>query len=287
MITVKLIGGLGNQMFQYALYRALELKGREVCLDDYTYFNRQSPPPHLVYHLDIFGLKYRKMDPDKMPAFLIDPKSLLFRVAHKYNCGLRYYFEKEASKFDPDVFSPRNANKYFEGYWQTDKYFEEYKKELKKDFSYIGEWSEDNLQYRKMMENSNSVSLHIRRGDYLKIAHAVGNICTEEYYRNAIQYIKQQIEKPSFFIFSNDLEWCKSFFNDNDNVVFVEGNDVEHSYMDMILMTFCKHHVIANSSFSWWGAWLAPEGGITIAPSKWYQKASTPDIWCKDWIKMD
>jgi len=286
MITVKLIGGLGNQMFQYALYRALELKGREVCLDDYTYFNRQSPPPHLVYHLDIFGLKYRKMDPDKMPAFLIDPKSLLFRVAHKYNCGLRYYFEKEESKFDSDVFLPQNANKYFEGYWQTEKYFDSFKNEIKKDFHYNGEWSQKNIEYRHSMETSESISLHIRRGDYLKHSVYTG-ICTEEYYKHAIEYIKGHVTNPVFFIFSNDLEWCKSFFGKDDNVVFVEGNDVEHSYMDMILMTYCKHHVIANSSFSWWGSWLSPEGGITIAPSKWYQNTETPDIWCEGWIKMD
>ena len=284
MITVKLIGGLGNQMFQYALYRALELKGREVCLDDFTYFERESPPSHLMYHLDIFRLSYNRMNPAIMPDYLINPKSLLFRIYHKFHFGPFYYFEKEVSKYDSNVLNPKN-NQYLEGYWQTDKYFAEFKNEIKKDFTYKGEWTVDNAKYKEVMMNSNSVSLHIRRGDYLKHSVYTG-ICTEDYYKHAIEYIKSHVSNPIFFIFSNDLEWCKFFFGENDNVVFVEGNDVEHSYMDMILMTYCKHHVIANSSFSWWGTWLGPEGGITIAPSKWYQSTDAPDIWCEDWIKI-
>lgn len=286
MITVKLIGGLGNQMFQYALYRAFELKGRDVCLDDYTYFKLQSPPPHLVYHLDIFDLCFKKMVPQSLPNYLIKPGSMLFSLVRKFGIPLSLYREKEASKFDSNVFSEKNVNKYFEGYWQTDKYFAEYRTEIKQDFQYVGEWSIENAKYKDMMVNSNSVSIHIRRGDYLKSSVYTG-ICTENYYKNAINYIKSHVVNPIFFIFSNDLEWCKSFFRKEDTVIFVEGNDVEHSYMDMILMTYCKHHVIANSSFSWWGSWLGPEGGITIAPSKWYQNTETPDIWCEGWIKMD
>lgn len=286
MKTVKLIGGLGNQMFQYALYRAMELKGIDVCLDDYTYFNRQNAPAHLAYHLDIFGLKYNKMDPEKMPRYLVNPQSLLFRLFHKYRFGFPYYFEKEASKYDSSVFNIRQKNKYFEGYWQTDKYFKEYKDIIKQDFQFKGEWSPSNAHYRDMMQRTNSVSLHIRRGDYLKNSVYTG-ICTEDYYHHAIDYMKKHVEAPSFFVFSNDLEWCKAFFGEGDSVVYVEGNDVEHSYMDMILMTFCKHHVIANSSFSWWGSWLGVEDGVTIAPTRWYQIHETPDIWCDGWIKMD
>lgn len=285
MITVKLLGGLGNQMFQYALYRAFELKGREVCLDNFTYFNCQSPPPHLVYHLDIFGLGYRKMDPAMMPKYIIDPNSFFFRLFHKYHFGPNYYFEKENSKYDPKVLTTKNNCQYYEGYWQTDKYFAEYRAEIKKDFKYIGEWTIENERYKDMMVKTNSVSLHIRRGDYLKHSVYTG-ICTENYYKHAIEYIKEHVPNPTFFIFSNDLEWCKAFFVENDNVVFVEGNDVEHSYMDMILMTYCKHHVIANSSFSWWGAWLAPDKGLTIAPDKWYNDSETPDIWCNNWVKL-
>lgn len=285
MKTVKLIGGLGNQMFQYALYRAMELKGFDVCLDDFTYFNRQNAPAHLAYHLDIFGLKYNKMNPENMPEYLINPKSLLFKVFHKFHFGPTYYFEKHVSKFDPSVFDDKNKNQYFEGYWQTAKYFENYREEIKKDFQYVGEWTKKNKEYRDFMKNSNSVSLHIRRGDYIG-RKAYEGICSEDYYHKAIDYIKEHVDSPNFFVFSNDLGWCKAFFGDEDNVVYVEGNDVEHSYMDMVLMTFCKHHVIANSSFSWWGAWLGAEGGITIAPNRWYQEIETPDIWCDGWIKM-
>ena len=285
MITVKLKGGLGNQMFQYALYRAFDLRGEIACIDDFTYFNRQSPPPHLVYHLDIFNLKYRKMDPTKMPSYIVNPNSLLFRVFHKYGCGPSLFFEKSASKYDATVFDERNKNKYFEGYWQTERYFVDFKETIKKDFQYVGEWTPENKKYREMMQNSNSVCIHIRRGDYLKHSAYTG-ICTEHYYKHAIDYIKSQVSTPRFFVFSNDLEWCKSIFGKEDNVVYIEGNDVEHSYMDMILMTFCKHHVIANSSFSWWGAWLGPEGGITVAPFKWSQTDDATDIWCKGWLKM-
>jgi hypothetical protein len=111
-------------------------------------------------------------------------------------------------------------------------------------------------------------------------------ICSENYYKKAIQYITENVKNPKFFVFSNDIEWSKKLFNDLD-VCYITGNDGLDSYMDMILMTFCKHHIIANSTFSWWGAVLSRESeGITIAPEKWLNTSQTHDIWMDDWIKI-
>lgn len=283
MKTIKLIGGLGNQMFQYALYRAMKCKGQKAIIDDYTYFKYEHCPSHAAYRLDIFSLKYNSLINNKFVLIILYLERFLKHL--RLNITLvKKFEEKEVSTYDDSVFNTDKS--YIVGYWQTEKYFQDFANEIRADFTYNGKWSKKNLEYRKMMQTSNSVCIHIRRGDYLNLSTIYGGICTEEYYLNAINYIRSKEKNPVFYVFTNDMEWSKQFFENESNVIFVEGNNDENSYMDMILMTYCRHHIIANSSFSWWGAWLANEGGITIAPKKWLNTKKTPDIWCKGWIKM-
>ncbi len=283
MKTIKLIGGLGNQMFQYALYKAMKCKGQKVRIDDYTYFKNEHCPSHATYRLDIFDLKYKSIRCN----ILLLMKLFLERFLNRLGLNItliKKYNEKVVSSYDDSIFA--TDNKYIIGFWQTEKYFKDIANEIKTDFSYKGKWSHKNLEYKKMMQNTDSVSVHIRRGDYLNLSTIYGGICTENYYQNAIDYIRNIEKNPIFYVFTNDMEWSKHFFENKSNVIFVEGNEDENSYMDMILMTYCKHHIIANSSFSWWGAWLSHESGITIAPKKWLNTRETPDIWCHGWIKM-
>lgn len=284
MIIVQLISGLGNQLFQYALYRSLQLKGKKVYLDDYTYYKLSGVPEDCTYQLDMWNLKYNSVSKN----LILKIKFLIEKYLNKF--GLKYtafpkFKEKAVHTFDSTVFEIDNH--YCEGWWQSEKYFKDIKNELKRDFEYKGKWSDKNREFRDLMRHTNSVCIHVRRGDYLKASDIYGNICTEDYYKKSIAYIKEKISNPHFFIFSNDIDWCKDFFKNEANATFVEGNeDYAVSYMDLVLMTYCKHHIIANSSFSWWGAWLSIEEGITISPKKWLNTKDTPDVWCDGWIKF-
>ena len=284
MIVIKVHGGLGNQMFQYALYYSMKKKGIDAYLDTETFFLNNTKD-FLAYHLDIFDIHYDEMPKGVFSNYIRDENNLIHKFIRRLPFFPGYYGEKETSKFDPNVFSLK-GNKYLEGYWQSSKYFEDSIDELKSVFTYKGDFSDTNINYRDEMINSESVSIHIRRGDYLKLPQ-YQNICSEDYYLRAINYIKTIVHSPVFFVFTNDIEWSKQFFRDNsEKVIFVTGNDVQHSYMDMILMSYCRHHIMANSSFSWWGSMLSHNKttGITIAPQKWINNAPTPDIWCSSWI---
>lgn len=285
MIVIKVHGGLGNQMFQYALYLSMKKKGIDAYLDTDTFFSRNTRE-FLAYHLDIFDVHFDEMPKGLFPTFIRDENNIMHKIIRRLPFFPGYYGEKETSKFDPNVFSLR-GNKYLEGYWQSSKYFDDCLDELKSVYSYKGEFSDSNIAYRDEMLKTESVSIHIRRGDYLKYP-AYKNICSEDYYMNAVDYIKERVESPVFFVFTNDVEWAKQLFKDkNEKVVFVTGNDGPHSYMDMILMTYCRHHIMANSSFSWWGSILTHDStGITIAPQKWINTSPTPDIWHKSWKKF-
>jgi len=143
--------------------------------------------------------------------------------------------------------------------------------------------------------DTESVALHIRGGDYLNNLNAgtFGGICTKEYYCKAIEYIAQKIKNPKFYIFTNDKEYAKKIVNavldstgESINYQFVEGNDESHAYIDLVLMSKCKHHILANSSFSWWGEYLSDQSGITIAPSKWTNDSDNKDIYRENWVVM-
>ena len=136
-----------------------------------------------------------------------------------------------------------------------------------------------------MATTTESVSIHVRRGDYLN-EPLLNGICDEQYYVAAIEEIKAMVDNPVFFIFSNDILWCKTHFN-QINAVFVENNTGKNSYRDMQLMSLCKHHIIANSSFSWWGAWLGKyKDSMICAPTKWMNAKVSSDVVCADWIKI-
>ena len=141
-----------------------------------------------------------------------------------------------------------------------------------------------------ILSDDNSVSLHIRRGDYLSIpASSIrqpGGIATIEYYKKAIEYMLSIKPQSTFYVFSNEIEWCKKVF-DGLKMVFIDCNRKNYSWRDMYLMSICRHHIIANSTFSWWGAWLCKhKGSITICPERFIQKYETKDIYPENWIKI-
>ncbi len=286
MLIVELNGGLGNQMFQYALYLKLKTLGREVYIDDEIFVNKLNNVKALKI-FDVFELEYDLCDKktrDKMADVSIDAISRLRRkIFGKKSHENTYYHEDDLdNNYHSEVLSFEDM--YLEGNWQSEKYFEDIREDILKNFTF-------NISDNKLdkvlneMNKNNSVSMHIRRGDY------VGNslyesICTEEYYDNAIEYFKKHIDDPVFYIFSDDIEYVKRQYQGQEFVV-VEGFSGEKSHYDMYLMSKCRHNIVANSSFSWWGAWLNTNADKIVAcPEKWSTKYELKYTPCDSWVRI-
>lgn len=282
MKIVRFLGGLGNQMFQYAFYKSLEHKNIRAYVDlsHFENYNR-----HNGYELSrIFGIQIRQAPKLFLELFKPEQKKWVYRKARRI-LGLRksYQEEKREFSYDPNVYS--KGNNYLWGYWQNETYFLNIRENLLNDFNFPNLENKKNKNTLNTIINNASISVHVRRGDYLK-DHNLGEICTSEYYRLAIAYIKKKVENPKFFIFSDDISWCRNHLFKDEDVTFIDWNTGSNSYIDMYLMSNCKHNIIANSSFSWWGAWLNNNPSkIVISPSIWI-KNSELTLSLKEWIKL-
>jgi hypothetical protein len=284
MIIVKINGGLGNQMFQYALYRSLKQINNDIVKLDLNEVRNYNL--HNGYELEkVFNNLKIEEATDKEIIKLIGNKGLISKIVRKFK---KSYFYSEDLNFNPDVL--KFKKKYIWGYWQCEAYFQCITEILKNEFKFKQFDDKLNIQLEDICKKENCVSVHIRRGDYLseENKHIYGGICEEEYYKKAIDFIREKVQNPKFIVFSNDISWCKKTFG-NDNFIYVDWNTGENSYKDMQLMSYCKHNIIANSSFSWWGAWLnSNKNKIVISPKKWIniESANTDDIIPKEWIKI-
>jgi len=278
MTIVKIQGGLGNQLFQYALARSIKEKGIDVKLDIFKNrdnFNRS-------YKLDKFNISLEIANDEEIKK-LKGYDGVFRRVLNKFKLDVikpdSFYKEKLYMSYCDGVF---RDNLYLDGYWQNENYFKDIRTILLKEFK-IKDLSNKAKKYLDLI-NNNSVSIHIRRGDYLKLKD-IYYICDLDYYNKAIEFILKKIKNPTFFIFSDDINWCKKNLN-LKNVVFVESTtDID----DLFLMKSCKHNVIANSTFSWWGAWLNENRDkIVITPKKWFVKDEWRELHlaCSDWRKI-
>lgn len=276
MIMLQMTGGMGNQMFTYALYRALGQMGKEVCIEDFTHYD--TPEKNCLQ--TVFHLDYRKADRETYQRLTDSTPDFLHKMKRKLTGRKeKIYQEKDAILFEPEVFQAEDV--YMIGYFQSARYFEKAADSLQKDFSF--EWSnfpEKAEKLREQMQKETSVSLHIRRGDYMtdKFAGIYGNICTEAYYEAARRYMKEHFGDCRFYLFTDDAEWGRQ--QESEDTVYVDASEGTGAYVDMALMSCCKHHIIANSSFSWWGAWLDENPDKTvIAPAKWLNISEGKDIY--------
>jgi hypothetical protein len=250
-------GGLGNQLFQYAFYKyMLKKEGVGVYLD--------ATAPFISKH---GGFELKRIFPevakDKriLPYWKVRPFFLASDVLKKV-CRINLH---------ADIENPSGKKIWWKAHWQEYGYPEYVKEELFNDLQFIPITDEQNRQTREQILASNAVSLHVRRGDYLKphVAPTFTEICTPAYYSKAIEYISHKVKQPLFFVFSDDIQWVKENLP-LDNAVYVNWNIRSNSFRDMQLMSLCKHHIIANSTFSWWGAWLNRQDCKTvICPARW------------------
>lgn len=284
MIITRLMGGLGNQMFQYALGKMLaEIHHTKLKLDLSWFENFGESTPR-VYELGIFNIK---------EDFSSSLENYFFKnkVHFKYlKLNSKRHIIQQKFEFEPKVLNLPN-NVYIDGYWQSEKYFDQIEYIIRNEFTFKLPLTGQNLEISKKISDSNSISLHIRRGDYVlnPETNAHHGICSLEYYKKAVDLISSRIENPSFFVFSDDLNWARENLKIPFETIFIDWNTKENSYIDMQLMSMCKHNIVANSSFSWWGAWLNQNGKkIVIAPDKWLNDITknTSDLVNESWIKL-
>jgi len=289
MIIVKLIGGLGNQLFQYALGCYLTEKYHTELKLDISGFDNYKL---WKYELDKFNIIEDFANPEelKIPYFKKRNgiKKILFKLLYKPK-KMSYIVEKHFH-FDSCIINlPDNV--YLDGCWQSEKYFKEIQDIIRKDFTFKLPAEGKNKELLEQISSVNSVSLHVRRGDYItnSSANKVHGVCSLDYYNECIKYIVEKVNNPHFFIFSDEPEWVKENLTIPYFITIVDNNDKDKGYEDMRLMSNCKHNIIANSSFSWWGAWLNNNPDkIVIAPQKWFNHSDfdTKDLIPDKWVKI-
>ena len=287
MKIVNFIGGLGNQMFEYAFYLALkDAHPDEVikcCCRSYIGYGL-----HNGFELNkIFNIKASEASLLNLCALaypFINYKTWQF-VFHILPVRKTMSFstsQKEA------LFSEitRTDSCYYDGTWQNELFFKHIRSQVLSAFQFPPFMNKKNIDLSKKLMKSNSVSIHIRRGDYLNEPEWC--VCTQDYYSRAIALIKSSENIDVLCVFSDDIQWCKDNLKDfASDIEYVDWNKGKESFRDMQLMTYCKHNIIANSTFSWWGAWLGNrEGKKVIAPKVWCNKSIVNDPICDDWIRI-
>jgi len=281
-------------MFQYAAGRALALKYREshsLELSGFEgcRFNRQ-------YDLGRVFCCDAEIASRKDVRQLIGWRShpFVMRLLRRRQCsflrGPRLHFESEPfSEYKTDFLS-FSDHCVLVGYWQSEKYFQAFEEDIRREFSFMAPLVGLSKDIADNINSCNSVSLHIRRGDYIsdsKTAETL-TLCSLNYYRKGIEYIAERVDTPEFYIFSDDISWVKENLNVDFPCCYVDHNHDEQSFNDMHLMSLCRHHIIANSSFSWWGAWLnARRDKIVVAPRLWFANGQEArDILPESWVQM-
>lgn len=292
MIAVQILGGLGNQMFQYAFARALSLSRRREVVLDCSEFPGYSLR---AFALDRMRIELPVADPGQLAAFRPRLPRPALRVLRRFGLeavglsggtvvrekGLAYRRIREHAR-RPTLFV---------GYWQTEKYFAEHRDVLRRDFQVVEPPDEANRALLDAIRGSESVCLHVRRGDYVSDASAaqVHGTCSPGYYRLAVRRLQERLSCPRFFVFSDEPDWCRTNLDLPGDTVFADVNGPETPWRDLRLMSACRHFVVANSSFSWWGAWLSDNPGKSvIAPTRWFAAPGKDDrdLVPADWERL-
>lgn len=277
MIVLKIQGGIGNQMYGYGMYKKLESLGRSVKMDLSFYNNNQDFPYVLEKMFAIKPIHANRRD--KISVLGLGPV-----IARRL--GLKHHPKRMISvdprdQYDLSVFELDNV--YLDGYWSSFDYYIGIEEKLRKDFTFIQPLNIQNASLAQRIENSDSVSIHVRRGDYTKYPELY-ELLSVEYYKRAIDAVSAKARNPSFYCFSNDIGWCQANFP-SLNIEYVDWNQ-SAPHVDMQLMSLCKHNIVANSTFSIWAAWLNKNTEkIVIRPEHYFRDPTykTDRLWPKEW----
>lgn len=292
MIIAQLKGGLGNQLFQYAAGRAVAHRcSMPLTLD----LSRYEWDPKRCYRLDRFNIQARPATPSEVAHVTGENRRGLQGVLFRFGQKLKPYHRRTVVRekhfhFDPYSRRIRSAT-YLEGYWQSDKYFEDIAPILRQELTLKYPLEPINEALARRIGEVEAVSVHVRRGDYAadpKTKQTHGT-CTPAYYGDAVEQMRRLLRAPHFFVFSDDISWAEANLSFEGPVTYVDHNGQDRDYEDLALMSFCRHHIIANSSFSWWGAWLSdyPDKHV-MAPKRWMRDPQhcTKDVVPTTWHRV-
>lgn len=298
MVISRLIGGLGNQMFQYACGRALAEHHRVPLKVDLRGFRKYKLHQCLLnqflitgettrfFELPNFAITSQAASDQKWPRSVrLGPWFLNWFPSRLWRQGYRVVSERSL-RYDPTV-QDQGPNIYLDGYWQSEKYFIDIREVLLREFQLRQAPATDNQRLAQKMSSVHSVALHVRRADY--VANPLYATCTPSYYQRAVAAIAERQPNIHIFVFSDDPAWVKQNIQFAFPTEYVTNNVGRANYLDLWLMTHCQYSVIANSSFSWWGAWLKTRtDGFVIAPQTWYTDPSkdTSDLLPPSWVKL-
>lgn len=281
MVIIRMQGGLGNQLFQYALCQEFKSKGIETKIDISAYEDGRESRK---LELKKLGLNPETADRQELHRYFADNTHFTDRL-FRYLFGQGKYKKEKDYDFNPSILDITDG--FLSGYWQSEKYFRMAASEVRENICFQNMDITSVKQRVEQIEGVNAVSVHVRQGDYLQHAELYGGICTEAYYRKAIQYMAEHVKDPVFFVFSDEPDRAGQMLAGYPCHVVTE-NMGDNSYRDMYLMSRCRYHIIANSTFSWWGAWLdRHEDKIVITPPKWNHLCKTHDICCDGWIMIE
>lgn len=285
MIIVKLIGGLGNQLFQYSLGRSLSIKNNDLLKLDLSDFTKDNPRSYGLGYFNILENFATEEDVNKIK------KTGFLKIVDNF----KPYYKRSVIKykgydFDPNILK-LSGNFYLDGYWQSEKYFKDIGSIIRKEITLKEPLADKYANLINNIKNTNSISIHIRRGDYVasKKFSKVYKLLDEKYYQKAVGLVAEKINDPQFFIFSDDIDWVKQNLNIPYPKIFVSGENEIKDYEELVLMSLCKHNIIANSSFSWWGAWLNQNTSkIVISPDKWFndETNNAKNLIPENWIRL-
>jgi hypothetical protein len=278
MFIIRFQGGLGNQMFQYALYEELKFHGLQVKADLTEYSLKTN---YRQFQLgQAFGISVDVASKQEIFRMAGGEKNFFQKVVRKYLKGQNVYKEARVPALETIL---EQKQGYLIGYWQAEHWFSDVWDKLQQEFQFVN--ADENFESKcRKVAGEQSVSIHVRMGDYLNNESLYGGICTKDYYTKAVRYICSKIENPSFYVISDEPQKAKELFAD---VVVEEYICNETDFRDMQFMSNCRHNILANSSFSWWGTSLNQhKHNIVICPSKWNNWENPQDIYRKNWIKM-
>ncbi|MGI4751461.1 MAG: alpha-1,2-fucosyltransferase [Janthinobacterium lividum] len=292
MIITNIISGLGNQLFQYAVGKQLALTNNTSLKLNISFFNNQNLRS---YKLDHFNIDATIIEPNELSKFLhfYTQKTLPYEIFRKFiqlvpRKDRKLFEEQKDWDYDEQLFKV-SSDAYISGYWQNYKYFENLKPEILKELAIKSTYLIGiNKDLNTIKNSENAVSVHVRRGDYItdKAANHLMGVVPLSYYTDSINILNSKTEKPEFYFFSDDLHWVKENFKGHNYHYINSGAD----YTDLHLMQNCKHNIIANSSFSWWGAFLNQNPDkIVIAPKNWVTNSEVNkriEITFPSWIKL-
>lgn len=289
MIIVHLCGGLGNQLFQYAFGFALAQERGVPLKLDITHF---ATDDLRTYALEPYGISATIANAEEIARLSALRKPRQNRILNRLFPVTQTFYEYVDLPYREQYTRvPKDA--YMKGYWQSEKYFAVHRKALVNEFRLTSPLSPINQRFAEEIQRSNAVSLHIRRGDYVSsaITNWYHGTCSMEYYQRAVEIIAEKMPSPTLYVFTDDPAWAKENLHLPYPTIVLDDERGSHDYEDMHLMSLCKHHIIANSSFSWWGAWLNESTDkLVIAPKQWLANEEhnrhTLDLVPNTWMRI-